>query len=61
MRNDPPVKEIFVEDWIIVCESLGQAGESRGRDLLQGGLPDSDMSIEQSAEKKARPVEICGG
>ena len=33
-----PVKEVFIEDRVVVGEGLRQSGQSRGRDLLQGRL-----------------------
>ena len=33
-----PVKEVFIEDGVVVGESFRQPGEPGGRDLLQSGL-----------------------
>ncbi|GBM49135.1 hypothetical protein AVEN_179744-1 [Araneus ventricosus] len=33
-----PVEEVLVEDWIVVGEGFGQPGQSRSRNLLEGGL-----------------------
>ena len=33
-----PVEEVFVQHRVVVCQGLGQPGEPRGRNLLQGGL-----------------------
>ena len=33
-----PVKEVLIEDRVVVGEGLGEPGESGGRDLLKGGL-----------------------
>ena len=34
----PPVKEVLIEDGVIVGQGLREAGEARGGDLLEGGL-----------------------
>ena len=33
-----PVKEIFIEHWVIVCKSLSEPGQPGGWDLLERGL-----------------------
>ena len=37
-KHYEPVKEVFVEEGVVVGQRLGQPGQPRGRDLLQGRL-----------------------
>ena len=38
MRIFLPIKEVFIEHWVIICESFSEPGQSGGRDLLERGL-----------------------